>query len=102
MKEISVKEAFEKAQQNVLLVDVREENEVKELSYDVPNIINIPLSEFQKRYNEISENQPVIMVCKSGGRSGQATRFLMEVQYQNVCNMKGGILAWCENNFPVK
>jgi hypothetical protein len=29
-----------------LLVDVRERDEVEQLAYDVPNIVNIPLSEF--------------------------------------------------------
>jgi rhodanese-related sulfurtransferase len=36
-----------------LLVDVRERDEVEQLAYDVPNIVNIPLSEFEIRYKEL-------------------------------------------------
>ena len=35
-----------------LLVDVREKEEVEQLAYDVPNIINIPLSVFEDRLNQ--------------------------------------------------
>jgi rhodanese-related sulfurtransferase len=40
-----------------LLVDVREWNEVKELAFDVPNIMVIPLSEFEERYQEIPKDK---------------------------------------------
>lgn len=35
-----------------LLVDVHEKDEVAELAYDIPNIINIPLSIFEDRFND--------------------------------------------------
>ncbi|MDZ7936464.1 MAG: hypothetical protein U5M51_16195 [Emticicia sp.] len=51
-----------------LLVDVREKDEVEALAYDVPNIINIPLSEFEERFAEIPTiDKEVVMVCKGGG-----------------------------------
>ena len=40
-----------------LLVDVREKDEVAELTYNVPNIINLPLSEFEERFNEIPQDK---------------------------------------------
>lgn len=101
MKEIDVLTAFEKAQNGVLLVDVREADEVRELAYEVKNILHIPLSVFQERYTEIPKNQEVIMVCRSGGRSGKATEALLQIGFENVCNMKGGILAWAENELPL-
>lgn len=102
MKEISVKQAFEQTQNGILLVDVRETNEVEQVAYDVPNVINVPLTEFQKRFSEIPKNQEIIIACKSGGRSKQATLFLLSNEYQLVSNMQGGILAWIENKLPVK
>lgn len=85
-----------------LLVDVREKEEVNQLAYEVPNSINIPLSEFEERFNEIPKDQPVVMVCKSGGRSLRAAGFLVNHGYDKVVNMQHGIIRWTEKGFPTK
>jgi rhodanese-related sulfurtransferase len=84
------------------LVDVREKDEVDALSYDVPNIINIPLSEFEERFAEIPQDKEVVMVCRSGSRSLRAAGFLVNHGYKNVVNMQHGMNRWIERGFPVK
>jgi len=85
-----------------LLVDVREKDEVAELAYDVPNIINIPLSEFEERFNEIPKDKEVVMVCRSGGRSLRAAGFLVNHGYTTVVNMEHGMIRWATKGFPTK
>ena len=87
-----------------LLVDVREANEVAQLAYDVPNIINIPLSEFEDRYTEVPDNRAVVMVCKGGGRSLKAAYYLVNHGYDatKVVNMQFGIQRWVQKGFPTK
>lgn len=85
-----------------LLVDVREKEELGILAYDVPNIMNIPLSEFEERYTEVPKNMDVVMVCKSGGRSLRAAGFLVNHGFTNVVNMKHGITRWVQKGFPTK
>jgi rhodanese-related sulfurtransferase len=85
-----------------LLVDVREKDEVAQLAYDVPNIINIPLSEFEERYAEVPKDKDVVMVCKGGGRSLRAAAFLVNHGYTNVVNMQHGIIRWIQRGFPTK
>ena len=85
-----------------LLVDVREKDEVAQLAYDVPNIINIPLTEFEERYTEIPKDKAVVMVCKSGGRSLRAAGFLVNHGYDKVVNMKHGMIRWAQKGFPTK
>ncbi len=85
-----------------LLVDVRENDEVEQLAYDVPNIINIPLSEFEERFNEIPKDKVIVMVCKSGGRSLRAAGFLVNHGYTKVVNMKHGIARWVLKGFATK
>jgi len=85
-----------------LLVDVREKDEVAELAYDVPNIINIPLSEFEERFNEIPKYKEVVVVCKGGGRSLRAAGFLVNHGYTNVVNMEHGMIRWATKGFPTK
>jgi len=83
-----------------LLVDVRERDEVAQLAYDVPNIVNIPLSEFENRFHELPKDQELVMVCRGGGRSLKATYYLMNMGYDNVANMQHGIIRWVQKGFP--
>ena len=85
-----------------LLVDVREKDEVEQLAYDVPNIVNIPLSEFEMRYKELPFDKDLVMVCRSGGRSLRAAGFLINNGYDplKVVNMKHGIIRWVQRGFP--
>ena len=75
-----------------LLIDVREQNEYDELH--IPGSILLPLSELAERYEELPKDKALIMQCRSGGRSGKATEFLLANGYEDVVNMAGGILAW--------
>lgn len=87
-----------------LLVDVREKDEVEQLAYDVPHIINIPLSEFEIRYNELPFDKEMVMVCRVGVRSLRAAGFLINNGYDpvKVVNMQHGIVRWAQKGFPTK
>jgi len=102
VKEICPTTTKEWVKNGALLVDVREKDEVEILAYDVPNILHIPLSEFEDRFSEISKNKEVVMVCKSGGRSLRAAGFLVNNGYDKVVNMQHGIIRWVQKGFPTK
>ncbi|OIK15863.1 rhodanese [Bacillus sp. MUM 116] len=93
MREITAKEVETLLNQGKILniIDVRE---VKEVATGIiPGAINIPLGLVEFRMHELDKTKEYIMVCRSGGRSGQATRFLESYGF-NVINMAGGMLAW--------
>ncbi|MDN3427604.1 rhodanese-like domain-containing protein [Microbacterium sp. APC 3898] len=79
------------SKQTINLIDVRETNEVA--AGKIPGAINIPLGLLEFRMNELDKSKEYIMVCRSGGRSGQATNFLENHGYK-VTNMDGGMLDW--------
>jgi len=101
-KEICPTTTKGKIEEGALLVDVREADEVAQLSFDVPNIVNIPLSDFENRFQEIPKDKEIVMVCKSGARSLRTTYFLMNNGYENVFNMRDGIEKWVKKGFPTK
>lgn len=101
-EEICPTTTYKRVQQGALLVDVRENEEVNELSYDVPAVLHIPLSQFEERFNEVPRDGEVILVCRSGIRSLKATYYLMNHGYTNVLNMQYGMLRWADKGFPVK
>lgn len=100
VKEICPTTTQQWVKDGALLVDVRESDEVAELKYDVPNVLHIPLSEFETRYTEIPKDSKVVMVCKSGARSLRAAGYLINHGYEHVVNMKHGIVRWVQKGFP--
>lgn len=93
MKEITATEVQQRLEngEQLNLIDVREVDEVK--AGHIPGATNIPLGLLEFRAHELDKNKPYIMVCRSGGRSGQASQYL-ENQGFNVTNMVGGMLSW--------
>lgn len=101
MKEVTVQELKEKKEkgEDFFLLDVREMTE-----YLVSNLDgeHIPLGELDSRLSEI-ENQKeaeVVIMCRSGGRSGKACEYLSTKGFSNVYNLKGGITAWSKEIDP--
>ncbi len=86
---VEVKELIE--HQYVQIIDVRESVE-----YSIGNIggINISLKLLDQNLSLISKDKPVVVLCKSGGRSYQAVKKLNDLGYLNVMNLAGGLLQW--------
>ncbi|WP_188207453.1 rhodanese-like domain-containing protein [Alkalibacillus aidingensis] len=93
MKELTTKEVQQRLENNetLNLIDVRETDEVA--TGKIPGAMNIPLGLLEFRENELDKNKEYIMICRSGGRSGQATQYLEEQGFK-VKNMAGGMLDW--------
>jgi rhodanese-related sulfurtransferase len=94
MNTINVEDLKKRLDQGEVLymVDVREEEEVA--AGMIPNAIHIPLGELPERHGEIPRNAEVIIICRSGQRSGKATDYLEMLGCTDVKNMVGGMLAW--------
>ncbi|WP_269684878.1 rhodanese-like domain-containing protein [Flavobacterium lacustre] len=100
VKEICPTTTQDWVKNGALLVDVREADEVAQLAYDVPNIINIPLTVFEENFTKIPKDRDVVLVCKSGARSLRAAGFLVNHGYDKVVNMKHGMIRWVQKGFP--
>ena len=73
------------------LIDVREADEYE--SGHVSGAINIPLSEFASRFDEVP-NKLVYFICRSGGRSMQACELCIDFGLTDVKNVAGGTMGW--------
>lgn len=91
--ELSVQAVAELLPQGgVTVIDVREPWEYDE--GHIADAVLIPLGELAGRLDEIPRDEPVILVCRSSNRSGQAQRLLQRSGFENTHNMLGGMLAW--------
>jgi len=94
INEITADELKDKIEANetINLIDVREQDEWE--SGHIPSARHIPLSEIQLRANEIHDAQgDVIIICRSGARSGRVCEFL-RLQGFDVTNVSDGMLGW--------
>ncbi len=85
---------------NHILIDVRTPDEFK--SGHVAKAKNIPLNTISKKMKSIPKDKTVVLMCRTGNRSGMAARQLASAGYDNVINLKGGILRWQGDGHPVK
>ena len=100
IQEIDVKTLNEKIsnKENFILLDVRTDSE-----YFLSNIegaIHIPMNDIPNKLNTIDKSKEIIVQCKSGKRSAKVCQFLLNNNYENVRNLKGGIIAWANEIDP--
>ena len=102
VQEVSPTKALAMIKKGALLVDVRQPREVARKSFDVSDILLIPVGELKKRFQEIPVDRKVIIACHVGNRGMMATRFLINQGYTKAVNMQQGIVRWEKEGQPVK
>jgi rhodanese-related sulfurtransferase len=87
--------------QNAVVVDVRPAADFHK--GHIINAVNIPSNGFKNQINTLSKHkaQPIIVNCRSGGQSQTACQQLMKEGFEQVYNLRGGILAWQSANLPI-
>ena len=94
--EIDVKTLNEKIlnKEDFILIDVRTDSE-----YNLSNIkeaIHMPMNTIPENLESLDKSKEIIIQCKSGIRSEKVCEFLLNNNYKNVKNLKGGIVAWAK------
>ena len=84
----------------VSIVDVREPQEwIGEYGH-IAEAKHIVLNTLPQNLPQISPDEVVVFVCRSGNRSAQATYFAKQNGYTDAFNMKGGMVEWTKKNLP--
>ncbi len=82
---IPVEDAAALLDQGAVVVDVRTPGEWAEGHAEDSTLL--PLNELPTRFEELPRDRTLLMVCRSGGRSEQATLFLKSMGYEQVFNL---------------
>ena len=77
------------------VIDVRQPNEIAQGT--VPRAEAIPLNSLPLKVDELDRNETLVFVCRSGARSAQACMFLQQQGFENVYNLRGGMIGWAQN-----
>ncbi len=82
---------------NFRLVDVRSPAEFAQGM--IPAGEQLPLHLLPLRVNEFSPDAEIVFYCRTGARSGQACMYLSQLGFDNVYNLRGGIMEWARQGF---
>lgn len=80
------------------LLDVREAEELQ--ISRLPVDYHIPMGELPFRLAELDRNENLVVVCRSGARSGQVTAFLLAQGFEHVRNLTTGLNGWSRSVDP--
>lgn len=100
--EINVQELKAKLDngEDVILIDVREVHEYEEANIGADLI---PLGDLPTKIGDLEDKKAseIVVLCRTGNRSAMAQYLLKEAGFEKVLNLKGGIVAWIEESYPL-
>jgi rhodanese-related sulfurtransferase len=84
------------------IVDVRTAEEFA--GGHIANAVNMDVTsdDFDSKIQSLDTEKPVMVYCKSGGRSAKAASILKEKGFKNVYDLDGGILGWEDAKKPIE
>lgn len=90
----------EEGSRDFVLVDVREPNEYE--INQIPGSVLIPKGEFLNgnALEQLSQDKPVVLHCKSGVRSAEALAVLKGAGFADAVHVGGGVVAWVNQIDP--
>ena len=83
---------------DVFILDVREPHEYEICCLEGATLI--PLGQVPARIEELNREHDIVVMCRSGARSGKAAQYLAQKGFPKVRNLTGGILAWSDEVDP--
>jgi SulP family sulfate permease len=85
--------------ENAVVLDLREPEEY--LRGHVPGARLLPLRTVLEEGPDLPRDRPLLLVCRSGRRTSRAIHMLLDMGYENLHGLQGGILAWRAQGLPV-
>ena len=116
IQQVSVHDLFDAMKNHkTILIDVREPEEFQASAID--HTVNYPRGVLEMRIHqhplashhcdtvqalEHLKDQPIYLICGTGGRSALATDALQNMGFTQVKSVQGGYQAWLEQGYPVE
>ncbi len=83
------------------LIDIRTPKEYNDYHIPGAKMIDYKNDNFKTEFGKLDKKVPVLIYCRSGARSGRATKVLEKMGYK-VYNLDHGMIDWKKNGMPVE
>lgn len=87
---------------DVQLVDVRTSEEYKEGYIAKAQNIDFNSPTFDKDIIKLDKEKPVVLYCKSGGRSAKCAKKMKQAGFVKIYDLDGGISKWEHKGLEIK
>jgi len=87
------------AKGEIVLVDIREPDEF--VSGHVPGAVNLPLSRLTPAALPRPTDKKVVIMCRSGNRSGRLASMLPKVGREDIIDYSGSMIDWTRRGGPI-
>ena len=78
------------------IIDVRESAEFDGPLGHIDDSELVPLGTLGAAASAWPRDEKIVLVCRSGGRSGRAALLLESMDFEQVASMRGGMMLWRE------
>ena len=102
---ISPQEAFTLIEDNrnnpdFIIIDVRTPQEFSDGHIEGATNIDFYSTNFRDKINELDKSKTYLIYCQSGNRSGRSREMMVELEFQKIYDIGGGIVAWKAAELP--
>lgn len=84
------------------IVDVREQDEFRGELGHIAGSELVPLGTLLAASRSWPKDRAMVLVCRSGGRSGAAAMQLMAAGFSRVASLRGGLREWLARDQPIE
>ncbi len=89
-----------KGNENFVILDVRTPEEIADGTIENSIKIDYYSDTFREEIDELDKENTYLVYCRSGGRSGEATKLMEELGFQKIYDMPGGFSQWEAEGLP--
>ena len=85
----------------IILIDVRSKQELDDIM--INGVLNYDFNsdEFENSVLGLDIDKTYYVICRPGRRSGITTELMLENGFENVFNIKGGMIKWIDSNLKL-
>ena len=100
-REIEVAELVDLLEQDnrIRLLDIRSKNERGEGS--IPGAVHLPVHLLPLKMNELEKDRTTVLYCHLGSTSARACAYLLQNGFEQVHNLRGGMVAWANSGLQL-
>lgn len=93
---------FKEKSQNQTIVDIRTPQEYRQ--GHLKNAVNINLYDraFSEEVNKLDKSKPIFIYCRSGNRTSSASKKMVNLGFEQVYDLKGGISNWVRSKNEIE
>jgi rhodanese-related sulfurtransferase len=84
-----------------LLIDVRTPDEYKSGHIENSLLIDFKTDDFKDKISKLDRSKKILLICRSGKRSGLAKSLMEDIGFTEVYNMIGGIIEWTQKGYTL-